>query len=784
MTLSIDTLTERDIAKTIDHSLLRPELDDAFIEAGCRLAAKYDVASVCVRPADVRRARELLAGTDVAVGTTIGFPHGNHRTETKVFEAKQALADGATELDMVLQIGALRSGRDADVQADIAAIVDLAHANGAIVKVIFENAYLTDDEKVRACRLSEAAGADFVKTSTGFAPSGATHDDLRLMRANTSPHIRVKAAGGVRTLDALLAVMELGVTRIGATATETIILDFRARKAGESPASTTAGSGGRLLMRSVGVGMLGSGFIGEFHTLGLRYVPDARVVANFGAGEERRAAFARRFGSRSFDSIEALCADPEVDLVVVSLPNHLHREAVLAAAAAGKAVACTKPLGRNAAEAADMLRAVTDAGVFNAYLENVVFNHDVMRMHDMIDAGAIGRVTTFRAREGHSGPHAPHFWDAGWPGAARCSTWPPTEPSVPGTCSARTLGIREVFAWGDTLVHGARTGGEDNAVMVIRFEDGRAATCDVSWSSKGGLEGRFEVYGDAGRHRRGHERRFAAGVHRAPGRLPGREGRRRHGLGVPGAGRGAGPRARRDDGRRRREPPRRARAARDVPRRLRRQRRAGRRLSVDAERALGARRGRRPDPGGGLVTTAATTWFEEARKVLDRIATTQDEAIETASQWCTDAIANDGLVHLFGTGHSRIPVEEMFPRYGSYPGFNPDRGAFDDVPHAGGGRQRAAAGDVHRADARPGRGHPLELHVRPPRRDDGLLRRRAHRGAGRDGSWCPCARHAGHRGDVRRPVDVRGSRSPRPAPGCWTRRTSCSTCAPRPRTRW
>jgi deoxyribose-phosphate aldolase len=244
MTLSIDTLTEHDIAKTIDHSLLRPELDDAFIEAGCRLAAKYDVASVCVRPADVRRARELLAGTDVAVGTTIGFPHGNHRTETKVFEAKQALADGATELDMVLQIGALRSGRDADVQTDIAAIVDLAHASGAIVKVIFENAYLTDDEKVRACRLSEAAGADFVKTSTGFAPSGATHDDLRLMRANTSPHIRVKAAGGVRTLDALLAVMELGVTRIGATATETIILDFRARKAGESPATTTAGSEG------------------------------------------------------------------------------------------------------------------------------------------------------------------------------------------------------------------------------------------------------------------------------------------------------------------------------------------------------------------------------------------------------------------------------------------------------------------------------------------------------------------------------------------------------------
>jgi len=244
MALSIDSLTERDIAKTIDHSLLRPELDDAFIEAGCRLAARYDVASVCVRPADVARARELLAGTDVRVGTTIGFPHGNHLTRTKVFEAEQALADGATELDMVIRIGALKSGRDAEVQADIAAVVDVAHANGAIVKVIFENAYLDDDEKIRACRLSEAAGADFVKTSTGFAPGGATHDDLRLMRANTSPHIGIKAAGGVRTLDALLAVMELGVTRIGATATETISLDVRARKAGETPADGGATSDG------------------------------------------------------------------------------------------------------------------------------------------------------------------------------------------------------------------------------------------------------------------------------------------------------------------------------------------------------------------------------------------------------------------------------------------------------------------------------------------------------------------------------------------------------------
>jgi deoxyribose-phosphate aldolase len=232
--------TYRDVAKTIDHSLLRPELDDAFIEDGCRLAARYDVASVCCKPVDVTRAAAILAGTDVKVGTVIGFPHGSSVTATKVFEARRALADGAVELDMVIDIGALRSGRDADVQADIAAVVEVAHAAGAIVKVIFENAYLTDEEKVRACHLSEAAGADFVKTSTGFAPSGATHEDLALMRRSVSPRVQVKAAGGVRTLDALLAVMDLGVARCGATATATILDDFRARASGAVPEPATA----------------------------------------------------------------------------------------------------------------------------------------------------------------------------------------------------------------------------------------------------------------------------------------------------------------------------------------------------------------------------------------------------------------------------------------------------------------------------------------------------------------------------------------------------------------
>ena len=242
MSFSVETLTERQIAKTIDHSLLRPELDDAFVESVCRLAAEYDVAYVCVRPVDVRRAKAILDGSDVQVGTVIGFPHGSSTTATKVFEAHGALAAGATELDMVIDIGALKSGRDHDVRADIAAVIDVAHASGAIVKVIFENHYLTPDEIVRACQATEAASADFVKTSTGFAAGGATHEDLALMRRSVSPHVGVKAAGGVRTLDALIDVMNLGVTRIGATATKAIIDDFRARKRGEVAVASPAGA--------------------------------------------------------------------------------------------------------------------------------------------------------------------------------------------------------------------------------------------------------------------------------------------------------------------------------------------------------------------------------------------------------------------------------------------------------------------------------------------------------------------------------------------------------------
>ncbi len=232
--LTVADVTYERVAKTIDHSLLRPELTLDEIREGCELAARYAVASACVRPADVQLAADVLRGTDVAVGTVIGFPHGSHHPATKVFEVGQALADGATELDMVINIGWLRSGEDRRVEDDIRAVVQAAGGR-ALIKVILENAYLSSDEIVRGSKAVEAAGADFVKTSTGFAPSGATLDDLRLMRATVSPRVRVKAAGGVRPLDALLEVMSVGADRCGATRTAEMLDDYRARAAGRAP---------------------------------------------------------------------------------------------------------------------------------------------------------------------------------------------------------------------------------------------------------------------------------------------------------------------------------------------------------------------------------------------------------------------------------------------------------------------------------------------------------------------------------------------------------------------
>jgi deoxyribose-phosphate aldolase len=217
------------IAKMIDHSLLQPNLTDAELEAGCRLAREYEVASVCIKPYAVRPATDWLAGSTVALGTTIGFPHGGHLTAIKVAEAKQAMDDGARELDMVVNIGKVL-GRDwRYVTADIRAVVDVAHRQSGIVKVIFENSFLAEEHKEQLCRICGEVGADFVKTSTGYGATGATDDDLRLMRRCSPAKVQVKAAGGVRTLERLLAVRALGVTRVGATATRAILDECKER---------------------------------------------------------------------------------------------------------------------------------------------------------------------------------------------------------------------------------------------------------------------------------------------------------------------------------------------------------------------------------------------------------------------------------------------------------------------------------------------------------------------------------------------------------------------------
>lgn len=221
--------TYRDIAKMIDHSLLNPVLTDEELERGCRIAREYDVASVCIKPYYLKRCAEILRGSDVRASTTIGFPHGGHTTAIKVAEAKQALDDGGIELDMVVNIGKVLSEDWAYVRDDIRAVVEATHERGGIVKVIFENCYLQDAHKIRLCEICAEVGADFVKTSTGFGSSGANIEDLKLMRKHSPPHVQVKAAGGIRTLDALLEVRAIGVTRVGATRTVEILEECKKR---------------------------------------------------------------------------------------------------------------------------------------------------------------------------------------------------------------------------------------------------------------------------------------------------------------------------------------------------------------------------------------------------------------------------------------------------------------------------------------------------------------------------------------------------------------------------
>ena len=222
-------LTYEAIAKRIDHSLLPPTLTDEQLAEGCRLAARYQVASVCIKPYAVPLAAEILKGTGVLVGTTIGFPHGGHHTAMKVFEAERALDEGAVELDMVVNIGDAVGNQWDAVRADVAAVTKAAHARRAIVKVIFENCYLTDAQKIKLCEICGAVGADYVKTSTGFGTGGATHADLILMRKSAPLHVKLKAAGGVRDLDQSIAVAELGCDRIGASQTAAILDALRIR---------------------------------------------------------------------------------------------------------------------------------------------------------------------------------------------------------------------------------------------------------------------------------------------------------------------------------------------------------------------------------------------------------------------------------------------------------------------------------------------------------------------------------------------------------------------------
>ena len=239
-------MTKPEIAKMIDHSLLHPTMDDQVLKDGVELAIKYNVASVCIKPYAVKMAAEMLAGTDVMVGTVIGFPHGNSRVDVKVFETEKALEDGAVEIDMVVNTGKVLSEDWDYVRDEIASVVTSTKKHGAALKVIFENDFLPEDKyKIRLCEICSELKAEFVKTSTGYGfvkqpdgsynYKGATHPDLILMRKHSDPGVEVKAAGGVRTLEDALKVRKLGVTRIGATATEAIILAVEGEQAGKAP---------------------------------------------------------------------------------------------------------------------------------------------------------------------------------------------------------------------------------------------------------------------------------------------------------------------------------------------------------------------------------------------------------------------------------------------------------------------------------------------------------------------------------------------------------------------
>jgi deoxyribose-phosphate aldolase len=224
-------LQYRDVSKMLDHALLKPEASDAELEAGCALALEYDVASVCIVPHALARCAELLRGSSVQPSTTIGFPHGAHTTRTKLVEAEQALRDGGTELDMVVNLGKVRSLEYGYVEAEIAALLLLTRDAGRKLKVIFENCYLERSHKLELCKICSELQVDWIKTSTGVGPHGATREDVELMLAHRTPPVQVKASGGVRSLSLVLELRALGVSRVGTSSTQAILDELRLRLA-------------------------------------------------------------------------------------------------------------------------------------------------------------------------------------------------------------------------------------------------------------------------------------------------------------------------------------------------------------------------------------------------------------------------------------------------------------------------------------------------------------------------------------------------------------------------
>jgi predicted dehydrogenase len=251
----------------------------------------------------------------------------------------------------------------------------------------------------------------------------------------------------------------------------------------------------------VGIGLIGSGFIASTYAEALEDVRDARITANYSRDPARARLFAERYGPipRQYDDIAALCADPAVDLVVISLPNEAHIEATRIAAAAGRGIVCTKPLARTGAEAARMLGIVAAAGVWHGYAESSVFSPNIAKAHEMVAAGAIGDLLTMRAREAHSGPHAAHFWDAEAAGGGALLDMGCHTIESARHFFGKDNPITEVFAWGATLAHQDKTTGEDSAIALLKFAGGQLATVESSWIEKGGMQLRHELVGSAGR---------------------------------------------------------------------------------------------------------------------------------------------------------------------------------------------------------------------------------------------------------------------------------------------